>query len=187
MKRIFSFFIVSVSSAWLCACASLSGPNLAGELSREEAVRLYNGEIAESAWLEKLDTISRSLPIANTCSVQLADGFLFYETQLRDGERIVVNVIPPADAPESLKQLAASFRPKAPESRDLIVRCGNGKFYLNDTPMSESELCDALRKAGSVPADKRPELRFSGNNIGAADIAKFLSAFDAASVPAKND
>lgn len=175
MKKTLLF--LGASCAWLCGCASLTGPNLAGELSREEAIRLYNGEIAESAWLEKLDTVSRNLPIADTCSVQLADGFLFYETQLREGERIVVNVIPPADAPEALKELAKSFRRSAPPPKRLSV-CGNATA-LDGKPVSETELRTMLDATKTLPPRERPSWEILvAPQVRAAELAEYISMFE---------
>lgn len=164
---------------FLGGCA-LTDPNLSASCSREDAIRLYNGDIAEAEWLERLDTISRPLPIPATSSVQLADGFLFYETELREGELRVVNVIPPADAPESLKQLAKSLRknvPPAPPSNDLIVRITSDGFYLNGVRMSEEELCAALGKTAESSQKKNLVFDTSGQNVPAEQIQKFMRAF----------
>lgn len=162
----------------LLSGCSLFDPKLSSPLSREDALRLYNGEIVESVWIEQLDTVSRNLPIANTQSVQLADGFLFYETEVREGVSYVVDVIPPADAPESLKVFAASLCKKQPSlPKELHVRKRGGKLYLNGEAMSEEAVCAELRKFGQLPEGERPEnLGFSGD-LNAAAIQKFLSAF----------
>lgn len=158
------------------ACVSgCIGPGLSGEMSREEAIRLYNGGIPEAAWLEQLDTISRNLPMPDTKSVQLADGFLFYRTDLIDGEAHVVDVVPPADAPDSLKDLAKSLSKAAPEPVVLIF---DGKtLFLGDVPVDEEDLRALAEKTANTPGIRQAEVKISVKaNVLASDLSKMLSA-----------
>ena len=78
-------FVVSLLLAAGVCVSGCIGPGLSGEMSREDAIRLYNGGVPEAAWLEELDTISRNLPMPDTKSVQLSDGFLFYKSAKKSG------------------------------------------------------------------------------------------------------
>ena len=166
-------YFLTVPMALLAACT----PNLSSSLSREEALHLYSGEIAEARWIETLDTISRSLPFDGLKSVQLADGFLFYETEMRDGEMCVVNVFPPADAPENLKTIAKSLRKNPPPPKKLFV--GTGTLCLDGQPLSAEELRQTAGEIRDLPAWKRPLWQIAvSDKILAADLAKILKIFE---------
>lgn len=166
-------YFLAVPMALLVACT----PNLSSSLSREEALHLYSGEIAEARWIETLDTISRSLPFDGLKSVQLADGFLFYETEMRDGEMCVVNVFPPADAPENLKTIAKSLRKNPPPPKKLFV--GPGALCLDGVPLSAEDLQRIAGEVRDLPAWKRPLWQIAVNDkVLAADLAKILKIFE---------
>lgn len=157
-------------TAWTSGCI---GPGLSGEMSREEAVRLYNGGIAEEKWLEELDTISRNLPMPDTKSVQLSDGFLFYKTSLCNGESWVVDVIPPVDAPEVLKNLARSLRKDAPEPVKFVL---DGNTLTRDgVPVSEAELRDFAKRTAALPEAQRPRADILAKaTVYASDLSKVM-------------
>lgn len=171
MKKGAYFFVAS--TIFLVACAS----KLSSSLSREEALRLYNGEILEAAWIGKLDTISRSLPFDNLKSVQLADGFLFYESEVRDGEIRVVNVLPPPDAPESLKNLAKSLRKNLPLPKKLFI--DSEVLRLDGVRIAEKDLRILAADIRKLPAWKRPcwQISVSPKTL-ASELARLTKIFD---------
>ena len=165
-----NIFLLSVVAALGAGCV---GPGLSSDISREEAVALYGGGIAEAAWLERLDTISRILPMPNTKSVQLADGFLFYETEIHEGTEWVANVIPPADAPESLKILAKSLRKSALPPIEFEL---SGKVLTRDgVPAGEAELRSLAENNAKLPPSQRAEIKISVKaDVLAADLSGAL-------------
>ncbi|MBQ8723488.1 MAG: hypothetical protein IJY80_04300 [Opitutales bacterium] len=164
------------------ACVSgCIGPGLSGEMSREDAIRLYNGGISETAWLEELDTISRNLPMPDTKSVQLADGFLFYKTSLCNGEWWVTDIIPPADAPDSLKELAKSLRKGVPAPVVLVLD-GTG-LSRDGVPVSDDDLRALAAEIAKLPESQRPEIKISAKgNALAVDVSRILKIFAVAGV-----
>lgn len=164
------------------ACVSgCIGPGLAGEMSREDAIRLYNGGISETAWLEELDTISRNLPMPDTKSVQLADGFLFYKTSLCNGEWWVTDIIPPADAPDALKDLAKSLRKGAPAPVVLVLD-GNA-ISRGGVPVPEADLRALAAEIATLPESQRPEVKISAKeNALAVDLYKIVKIFENAGI-----
>lgn len=169
MKKLLLCALGAVT-AWTSGCI---GPGLSGEMSREEAIRLYNGGIAEEKWLDELDTISRNLPMPDTKSVQLSDGFLFYKTSLCNGELWVSDVIPPVDAPEALKNLAKSLRKGAPAPVKFVL---DGKELTRDgVPVSEAELRDFVKKTAALPESQRPSVEIlAKETVLASDLSKVM-------------
>lgn len=170
MKK-FALFAAVVLT--LSGCA-FSQPDFAAKISREDAIRLYNGGIAEAEWLEKLDTISRNLPVDNASSVQLADGFLFYKTELKDGVPWVVDVVPTADAPESMKALARSFRKSAEPTKEIWLN--DGVLMLNGEGIDEAQLIAEADRLQAMPRSRRPACRISvGTSARAGDLARITA------------
>lgn len=168
MKKYFWAF--SLLSVFNFGCI---GPGLSSDFSREEALRLYDGGVFEEVWLDRLDTISRILPMPNTKSVQLADGFLFYETEMHDGEIWIANIIPPADAPESLKNLAKSLR-KSPLPPIELVLSGNA-LTRNGVPADEAALRSLAENNAKLPPSQRAEIKISVKaDVLAADLSVAL-------------
>lgn len=155
---LYSFFFVGIVFG-LCACV---GPGLTGTMTRERAIKLYNGGIDEADWLAALDTIPRPLPGGHN-AVRLPDGFLFYETELRDGKRRVTEIVPPADAPAELKELAQALNPKREPKQTLSVS-ENG-MSLNGNAIDEAALAAEAKRLGALPENARPEIeiRVVGN------------------------
>lgn len=167
MKKIAMF----IAAALMLSGCAVSEPDLASKISREDAIRLYNGGIAEAEWLGKLDTISRNIPIDNACSVQLADGFLFYKTDLKDGERWVVDVIPTADAPDSMKALARSFRKSEEPTKEIWINAG--VLMLNGESVTEEQLIAEADRLQSIPRSRRPLCRIAvGTSARAGDLMR---------------
>lgn len=168
-------YLLAVPAVLLAACAS----KLSSPLSREEALHLYGGEISELRWIESLDTISRGLPFGGLKSVQLADGFLFYETEIRDGEMRVVNVFPPPDAPEALKNIAKSLRKAPPAPKKLFV--DTEALCLDGTRLSIEDLQKLTGEIRELPAWKRPLWQIDvSDKVLAAELAKVLKIFEEA-------
>ena len=167
-------YFLAVPVVLLAACT----PKLSSSLSREEALHLYCGEISEARWIEQLDTISRNLPFNNLKSVQLADGFLFYESELRDGEMRVVNVFPPPDAPEELKAIAKSLQKNPPPApKKLYV--GDGILRLDGASVSIEDLQRIAGEIRDIPAWKRPLWQVDVNDkVLAAELAKVQKVFE---------
>lgn len=163
---------------FLLSCLAVSGvgcvgPGLSSDISREEAVALYGGGIAESVWLERLDTIARILPMPNTKSVQLADGFLFYETEIHEGIEWVANVIPPADAPETLKKLAKSLR--KPELPPVEFELSGKVLTRGGVPADETGLRRLAENNATLPPSQRAEIKiFVQAEVLAADLSNAL-------------
>ena len=173
MKKFVLGIVLSVS---VCVSGCL-GPGLSGEMSREQAILRYNGGIAEDLWIEELDTVSRNLPMPGVKSVQLADGFLFYKTELSDGMWMVTDVIPPADAPDALKALAKSLRKDAPKPLEFVL--SDGALFRNGVPVSVSELSALVADWAKLPESQRPEIKiFADRDARAADLSKFLKIFE---------
>lgn len=173
MKKFVSGIVLS---AGLCVSGCL-GPGLSGDMSREQAIRLYDGGISEELWIEKLDTVSRNLPMPGVKSVQLADGFLFYKTELSDGMWMVTDVIPPADAPDALKALAKSLRKDAPKPLEFVL--SSGVLFRDGAPVSEAELRESVAGWAKQPESQRPEIKIlADKDARAADLSKFLKIFE---------
>lgn len=172
MKAFFltTFALALVSG--LCACV---GPGLTGTLTREQAIRLYAGGIDESDWLAALDTIPRPLPGGHN-AVQLTDGFLFYETELCDGKRRVTDVIPPADAPAALKELARSLRPERAPAQKLVVS-ENGLIF-NGNAIDEETLAAEIKRLAALPEKSRPEIEIRvEENVRAMRLERIRKLF----------
>lgn len=133
----------------LGACAG--GPKTVSELSREDAIRLYNGGIAEAEWLAQLNVV------ANSNSVKLADGFIFYETEERDGGKHITNIALPADAPAELKSLARSFRTKAEPTKEIHLK--KEAIWLDGNPVTEEQLLTEAQRLQAFPRSRRPHCR----------------------------
>ena len=174
-------FVVSLLLVAGVCVSGCIGPGLSGEMSREDAIRLYNGGIPEAAWLEELDTISRNLPMPDTKSVQLSDGFLFYKTSLCNGEWWVTDIIPPADAPDSLKDLAKSLRKGTPAPVALVL---DGNVLSRDgVPVSEADLRALAAVLAKLPESQRPEIKISAKtNVLAVDLYKILKTFEGSGI-----
>lgn len=160
-----------ILSLVVCGCTSIAGSALQSSYSREEAIRLYNGGIAHEEWTEALGTMSRPFPQPDTYSIQLSDGFLFYKTDVKDGEEWVVEVIPTADAPEELKILAQSFKPTIEPPPN--VRLDGNVLTLNGVQVSNAAFSSELVRLSKLPKTQRPIVRLHiGKSTLAADSAK---------------
>lgn len=141
----------------LGACAS-DAPKTVSDASREEAIRLYDGGIAEADWLSRLQVAK------NTNSVKLADGFIFYETEQRGDAAWVTNIVLPIDAPENLKNLARSLRKTAEAPKELYL---NGDtLWLDGSVVSEEQLLAEAKRLANFPRSRRPLCKLSiGKNV----------------------
>lgn len=160
-----AFFLLFPLAALLAACAG--GPKTVSELSREEAIRLYNGEIAETEWLAKLNVV------ADSNAVKLADGFLFYETKEHNGEKRIINIVLPADAPTELKSLARSLRTKAEPTKEIHLK--KEAIWLDGNIITEEQLCAEARRLQTFPRSRRPHCRLLIDNGVDAEIRSRVS------------
>ena len=134
----------------LGACA-FGGPKAVSDYSREEAIRLYNGGIAEAEWLAKLNVERRAQ------SVKLADGFIFYKTETRDSAEWVTEIALPVDAPAELKTLARSFRSQAEATKEICL--SGDALWLDGTIVSEEQLAAEAKRLQAFPRSRRPHCR----------------------------
>lgn len=163
MKRYFFFPFLFL----FCACAS-DGPRSVSEFSREDAIRLYDGGIAEADWLAQLN-VKR-----NANSVRLADGFIFYKTEELNGIAWVNSIALPADAPETLKQLARSLRRKAEPSKEIYLN--RKTIRLDGNVVSEQQLRDEIERLSAFPRSRRPHCRLLIGNSVPADTRSRIVA-----------
>lgn len=135
---------------FLCAC-TIGEPKSVSELSREEAIRIYNGGIAEADWLAQLNVT------ANANAVRLSDGFIFYKTEDRDGVAWINAIILPVDAPEAVKTLARSFRQKAEPTKEICLN--KDTIWLDGTIISEQQLRAEAERLQAFPRSRRPHCK----------------------------
>lgn len=140
----------------------------AAKISCEEAVRLYAGGIEETEWLKQLNATPRELEVPGAYSVRLHDGFLFYKTEAKDGITRITDVVPAADAPESLKSLARSFRRSVEAPKEIWIN--KGVLMLNGTAVSEEQLEREADRLQALPRSRRPLCKiYVGNTAASAD------------------
>lgn len=164
MKQFFS-----ILPFFLLFGACTGGPDTVSELSREEAIRLYNGGIAEAEWLAKLNLI----PYGN--SAKLSDGFLFYKTEDRDGTAWITEIVPPVDAPAEMKALARSFRSRAEPTKEIHLK--QNAIWLDGNIVTEDQLLAELQRLQGFPRSRRPNCRLIiEKNVDAATQSRIAGA-----------
>lgn len=146
------------------------------KISREDAIRLYAGSINEAEWLKQLNVTPQKLEVPDAYSVRLQDGFLFYKTESENGITRITDIIPAADAPESLKSLARSFRKSVETPKEIWVN--KGVLMLDGVAVSEEQLEREAERLQALPRSRRPICKiYIGNTAASADWTRIASIF----------
>lgn len=175
-------YILLASLAVLFGGCTRSASVPAEKISREAAVRLYAGGIDEAEWLKQLNVTPRKLETPDAYSVRLHDGFLFYKTASENGVTRVTDVIPAADAPESLKSLARSFRKSVEAPKEIWIN--KGVLMLDGTAVSEEQLEREAERLQALPRSRRPICKiYVGSAAASGDWARIASIFKKRGLP----